>query len=233
MNFDITDVIQYGTRLLIIFTILPIHEYAHAWMAKRQGDDTALYSGRLTLNPVSHIDPIGALLLFFTGFGWAKPVPVNPLRFKKQRKGMALTALAGPVSNLICAFVGFVALKILTNTNLFNEMLVEYVLDDNYMFLLFDILYYFVIINIGLAIFNLIPIPPLDGSKILSYFTPAKFDRFIYQNQQIIYIIFIFLLVSPILSTPLGWIRDGVYGLFDLITFFIPTGDFGAVRYGM
>ena len=208
MNFDITDVIQYGTRLLIIFTILPIHEYAHAWMAKRQGDDTALYSGRLTLNPVSHIDPIGALLLFFTGFGWAKPVPVNPLRFKKQRKGMALTALAGPVSNLICAFVGFVALKILTNTNLFNEMLVEYVLDDNYMFLLFDILYYFVIINIGLAIFNLIPIPPLDGSRILNAVLPDRIYFKIMQFERYGFIVLILLLNIPLFDNLITYIRN-------------------------
>ena len=100
-----STILKYVVRIIIIFTILPIHEYAHAWAAKKLGDDTALYSGRLTLNPLAHIDPIGAILLFFTGFGWAKPVPVNPMRFKKSRKGMALTALAGPASNLIVAFI--------------------------------------------------------------------------------------------------------------------------------
>lgn len=232
MNFNIDDIMNFAARIIIIFMILPIHECAHAWMAKKQGDDTALYSGRLTLNPIAHIDPIGAILLLFTGFGWAKPVPINPLRFKKSRKGIALTALAGPVSNLIVAFIGFVALKLLMITPVFENALEALYSDGNNMFYIFHILYYFVTINIGLAVFNLIPIPPLDGSKILSYFTPAKFDRWIMQNRQIVSIIFIVLIFSKALSIPLGFLSEAVFKLFDLITFFIPDSSYGDI-YGI
>ena len=117
-----STILKYVVRIIIIFTILPIHEYAHAWAAKKLGDDTALYSGRLTLNPLAHIDPIGAILLFFTGFGWAKPVPVNPMRFKKSRKGMALTALAGPASNLIVAFIALIILRFILHTDILNSI---------------------------------------------------------------------------------------------------------------
>lgn len=231
-DFDVYDIIQYGTRILIIFMILPLHEYAHAWMAKKQGDDTALYSGRLTLNPIAHIDPIGALFLLLTGFGWAKPVPINPLRFKNQRKGIAITAAAGPISNLIAAFLSMILLKVLLLTPFYENLYIDFAAGESNMIYIIHVIYYFVEINIGLAIFNLIPIPPLDGSKIVSYFTTAKFDRFIMQYQQIIYILFIFLLFSPILRTPLMFIRGAVYDLFNLMTSFIPENIFSLI-YGL
>ena len=111
MNLDSIDVLQIITKILIIFLVLPIHECAHAWAAHKMGDETAAYSGRLTLNPLAHIDILGALCLLITGFGWAKPVPINPLKFKKQRFGIAITAAAGPLST---------AVRFLSNDNLQN-----------------------------------------------------------------------------------------------------------------
>lgn len=204
-------VLKYIVRVMIIFLILPIHEYAHAWAAKKLGDDTALYSGRLTLNPLAHIDILGAIFLFFTGFGWAKPVPVNPIRFKKPRKGMALTALAGPASNLIVAFIAMIIYRFILYSDISDKMGIQ---NASFVFFMISA---FISINIGLAVFNLLPIPPLDGSKILSYFTSAKFDKFLFQYQQYLPIIFIVLIVSGILSGPINWISSIIYdGMFFL-----------------
>ena len=207
-EWDVVKLLEFGTRLLIIFMVLPIHEYAHAWAANKLGDKTAYYQGRMTLNPLAHIDPLGALCLFVAGFGWAKPVPVNPLKFKKQRSGMAICAAAGPISNLIIAFLGMIVYRVVILLNNGSEA----------MFYFSYIVYFFVSINIGLALFNLIPIPPLDGSKILSYFTSADFDRKIEQYQTYIYIGFIFIMFTGILSRPLGFLSDGIFQLFYFLT---------------
>lgn len=218
---------EYGSRLIIIFMILPIHEFAHAWSAYKLGDNTALYKGRLTMNPLAHIDPIGAICLLFTGYGWAKPVPINPLKFKHYRRDIALTAMAGPLSNLIVAFVGTIGLQTVVAMNDNYEIrdgIIYYIVGTNdtpayYAILL---LYFVVVVNIGLAVFNLIPVPPLDGSRILSYFTPAKYDKFLVQNQVIIYIVFLALVVSGILSIPLGFLRDLIFDLYLFLTGWVP-----------
>ncbi|MCI5910812.1 MAG: site-2 protease family protein [Oscillospiraceae bacterium] len=206
--------IKYFARILTVFLILPLHECAHAWVAKKMGDDTASLSGRITVNPLAHIDIIGCILIVLTGFGWAKPVPINPSRMKDSRLGITLTALAGPVSNLLAAFVMMVVLQILYGLGVF-----ELSTSMSYLLLL---LKFFVQVNIGLAVFNLIPIPPLDGDKVLSYFTPWKYKMWMQQHQQIISIVFLIILVTGILSTPLGWIDSKIYTFFYKITKWIP-----------
>lgn len=223
------DIMGVLVRLLIIFLILPLHEYAHAWTAHKLGDDTALYKGRLTLNPIAHVDPVGAILLLLTGFGWAKPVPIDPTRFDRKhsmRFGVAITALAGPVSNLIAAFVGMVAMQFYQISSFYTTYYAQVFSGDsvkNTPLIIWYMLYTFVYINIGLAVFNLLPIPPLDGSKIASYFTSGRFDRWFQQNYQIIRIVFLGVMVTGILSVPLNFLDGLVFSFLQLITSWIPA----------
>ena len=157
-SVDFTSVMMSILAVLfVMFAILPLHEYAHAWMANKLGDSTALQAGRHTINPLASFDPLGALFLLLFGFGWAKPVPVDPRRFKNPRRDMALTALAGPVSNILAALVGallYLAVAIFA---------FHYVVPD-WLFYFFS---YYITVNASLAVFNLLPLPPLDGSKVV------------------------------------------------------------------
>lgn len=190
----------------VVFCTLPVHEFAHAWMANRMGDPTARLSGRLTLNPMKHLDLIGSILIFVTGFGWAKPVPVNQNNFRNPKKGMALTALAGPVSNLIMAFIFMILMQV---CGLFNNMAA-------YIVLLF--FQYAAVVNIHLAVFNLLPVPPLDGSRIFWAVLPDKYYWKVMQYERIIMIVLFVLLLLGVLSWPLNWLSNLVYRLFGFIT---------------
>ncbi len=212
-TFDQTTILKYGVKLIVIFLVIPVHEFAHAWAATKLGDDTPTYQGRLTLNPLAHIDPIGAICIFFTGFGWGKPVQVNPVRFKKYRSGMALTAAAGPIMNIIIGLIGICFYKFTFAIALTH--------DSEALQWLVLIFRYFTLINVGLAAFNLIPVPPLDGSKILAYFTPRKFDAFIAENQLYISLGFLLLLVTGALDYPLSWIQNGMFWVLDKLTFWV------------
>ena len=135
---------------------LSFHEFAHAWMASKCGDNTAARMGRLTLNPMAHLDVMGSLMILFVGFGWAKPVPVDSRNLRDPRKDMMKVAAAGPLSNLLLAMLAGMAWRLLGGIN--------FLLDTNFPVLIF----YFTQINIALAVFNLIPVSPLDGSQIFS-----------------------------------------------------------------
>ena len=222
------DIMQFLVRMFIILLILPLHEFAHAWTAHKLGDDTASYQGRLTLNPLAHVDPIGALLLLLTGFGWAKPVPIDPTRFNRKhsiRFGMAVTAAAGPISNLIAAAVGMIVLRFYTVSSMYQQYLQDYISLDavsNAPEIAYNFIYYFVIINIGLAVFNLIPVPPLDGSKIIGYVTPVSVDRWFARNQQIVRIVFLVLVFTGLLGYPLSWLSTQVFRFLHWATDWIP-----------
>ncbi len=141
--------------LLILFVSLPFHEFSHALAAYRLGDSTAKYMGRLTLNPLAHLDPFGALLILLVGFGWAKPTPYNPYNVRGGKTGEVIIAVAGPISNLVLAIAAALPLRYIYATGIAVPVVVVSALST------------FVMLNVILAVFNLIPIPPLDGSKLL------------------------------------------------------------------
>ncbi|MEK7688746.1 MAG: site-2 protease family protein, partial [Deltaproteobacteria bacterium] len=156
----IQDIAILAAPILIAVTF---HEVAHGWIADRLGDPTARLLGRLTLNPIKHLDPIGTLVFFLTRMiGWAKPVPVNALNFRDPLKGMMWVAIAGPVTNLFLAAVSAAILRLLIASGILFDTSISFVMEPIRM-----MIYMSVIINVGLAVFNFIPIPPLDGSKVL------------------------------------------------------------------
>jgi Zn-dependent protease len=185
---------QVISIVFVILCILPLHEFAHGWVANKLGDPTAKLEGRLTFNPLASVDPMGALALILFGFGWAKPVPVDSRYFRNPKRDMAITALAGPVSNLIAALVGAVLVALMEAFAPYN-WLTSFV---------FNVLYYYVVVNISLAVFNLIPMPPLDGSRIVAAFLSNRTMMTYYRYQNVFVMIMFFLLLSGALSGPLA-----------------------------
>lgn len=180
---------------------LSLHEFAHGWVAHKCGDDTALNFGRLTFNPLKHLDPIGTLCMVLFGVGWAKPVPVNSRYFKNPKRDFALVAAAGPIMNLILAFIGAVLLGLfIVITDLLPEM---NELGQKICEIIGMMLATFHGLNISLAVFNLIPLPPLDGSRILYVFLPPKYYFGVMKYERYIKLAFLFLLGAGIISIPL------------------------------
>jgi len=199
---------QLFTRLLAIGLILlisfPVHEFAHAWAAYRLGDGTAKLFGRLTLNPIAHFDPIGGLMLLASGLigfgiGWAKPTPVNPTNLRGGRDSEGIVAFAGPASNLVLAALGAIPLRLLLAASESGTNVPEIVL---------NVLAFFVLINVALLLFNLVPIPPLDGSKVLfSMMSPRQEFQWRPVLQQ-----YGFLLLIVVAFVPLLPGRETIFG---------------------
>lgn len=203
-------------RLIVLLTALPFHEFAHAWTANKLGDPTAKYQGRLTLNPLKHLDPMGAVLMLVAGFGWAKPVPVNPNYFKNRKAGMAITALAGPLSNLLLAFVCTIVYKMLNNTGFVSAGLLREMLSS-----LASAFFLMVSLNVGLGVFNLIPIPPLDGSRILNLVLPERTYFQIMRYERIIMLALFAAIFIGLLDGPLSFVQGHVFQLLNFLTGFV------------
>lgn len=217
----LSDLLHYGltpdtvfrfiSSLFVVFCILPIHEAAHAFVAYKLGDNTAKYSGRLTLDPLKHLDPFGSVLILLFGFGWAKPVPINPYNFKNPKRGMAISALAGPVSNLLVAIV----------LMLFANGIAAFTYSENviyYMQVLFKFFYYASVVSVSLAVFNLIPVPPLDGSRLLSALLPDRQYYKLMQYERYFMLIIIVLIATNVLDIPMNFLVGWLMNAIDFIT---------------
>ncbi|HOV90225.1 MAG TPA: site-2 protease family protein [Syntrophorhabdaceae bacterium] len=185
----------------LLYSII-IHELAHGWVAWKMGDPTAKWMGRLSLNPLKHLDPIGTIMLFIAGFGWAKPVPVNFDNIRDERKGLIFVSSAGIVANIILAFLSLLLLRV-TAPSPFGY--------------LSTMLFYFARINIMLAAFNLIPIPPLDGSKILMGFVSRRFQYTLMRLEPYGMFIIIGLLFLGVLDPLIALFRWGILWVIGLL----------------
>ncbi|MDR1391634.1 MAG: site-2 protease family protein [Clostridiales bacterium] len=212
---------MFLSNLFCIFLSLSFHEFSHAYIAYKLGDNTAKEEGRLTLNPFKHIDALGAFCLFVFGFGWAKSVPINTNKFgKNYKRNLAVAAFAGPLSNLILALISILILKILNSFTTFSggiSFLKNLDTIQNLTIRTRMILKDLIFTNISIAVFNFIPLPPLDGSKMLNIFIPEKiYNKFLFLENYG-YLILFFLLEFTSLKVSLNKIVIYIYKNFEKI----------------
>lgn len=201
-----------------VLIAITFHEFAHGITAYKLGDNTAKNEGRLTLNPLDHLDPIGTFMLLFAGFGWGKPVNVNPNNYTRKmsmEKGEAIVSAAGPIMNILLAIIFTLIYYAI------NRFAGVVFLTSTVGKVIMTIIYSTIVTNVGLGVFNLIPLPPLDGSKIIRPFLPYKAKSWFINNEQIFYILFVLLWVSGlagrIVSPVISWVATGIFRLGSLI----------------
>ncbi|MCL1912868.1 MAG: site-2 protease family protein [Eubacteriaceae bacterium] len=197
VGYSFSELPELVAVLLIGLMAVTVHEYSHGYAAFRMGDETAHKSGRLTLNPLAHIDFVGFLCIVFFRFGWAKPVPVNPSNFENRKQGIRIVSAAGPASNLCMMALFIIIAKILYSARMYTLM---------------NLVFQGIGINLGFAFFNMLPFPPLDGSKILASFFPENYEIAFYKYQSYFSIIFIVLMVTgvidKIITGPINYILN-------------------------
>lgn len=221
----LVNLMSGGFNLLALLLTIPgvliaitFHEYAHAFAADKLGDDTPRNQGRLSLNPLSHLDPFGVIMLIFAHIGWGKPVQINPNNFTRKvsaRTGEAIVSLAGPLMNFILAFIIAIIFYAL------QTFATSFALTTQVGIIIMTMLQYAILVNIGLGVFNLIPLPPLDGSKILMAFLPYNAKRWFEEHTQLFYIIFLIIWITPlssmIISPVISGITSGIDGIVSSI----------------
>ncbi|MBE6757824.1 MAG: site-2 protease family protein [Ruminococcaceae bacterium] len=195
--------------IVLLGVMMPVHEAAHAWAAVKLGDATPKWHGRLTLNPLAHFDPVGSLMILLFGIGYAKPVPVNPYNFRNRRRDMALTALAGPLSNIAMAIISIALFRVLlfvSGEGLQVSGGMIYYTEDIVLYAYTVLIGVFARVNLSLAVFNLLPLPPLDGSRIFGALLPERFTYWMDQYHQYVRMALLLLIVTGALDIPLDFL---------------------------
>lgn len=206
-------IIMICSTLFVVFCCMPVHELSHAYAAYKCGDDTAKLKGRISLNPFAHLDILGAVMIFLFGIGYAKPVPVNPAKLKHPRRDMALISLAGPASNLVMGFIWLFVCFAIESLESSNEGIIA----------ISSFFWYAASVNVTLAVFNLLPVPPLDGSKIYSAILPDKIYFKIMDYDKYIMIGFMLLLFTGVLDGVIYFITNIMLSFISII----PRAIFG------
>lgn len=202
----------YLLTALVALLAIVCHECAHGWVSYKLGDPTAKNAGRLTLNPLKHIDPIGILCMVLFRVGWAKPVPINPYHYRDRKKGIIYVSIAGPATNFILAFISL----------LIEGLLLKYSPSHNANWIFCQLCYYSAVVNISLGLFNLVPIPPLDGSRVVGALFPkaAAFYRKYQQHWRWVLLICV---VTGLLSKPLGLLNNMLLnGMWKVVSLILP-----------
>lgn len=219
LNTTIVSLIYILPAILLALTF---HEFAHGYVSYRLGDPTPKTEGRLSFNPLRHLDPVGTLFLIIFKFGWAKPVQVNPYYYKNPKRDMAIVAAAGPLTNFVLAFVSFIFMAVIAKS--------PGLLDSAAANFIYQFLYILALINIGLGIFNLLPFPPLDGSKVLGAILPENLYFSYMRFEQYGFIVIMLLLFAGVLTGPLNTLRIGLINMMqtgaDILTSFMNMQSF-------
>ncbi|HSW36155.1 MAG TPA: site-2 protease family protein [Candidatus Limnocylindrales bacterium] len=203
------DPIIIALRIPALLIAITFHEFAHARMAYHFGDTTAKRQGRMNLNPINHLDPVGTLMILLVGFGWAKPVPINPHNFTQYRAGLRWVSFAGPMTNFVLGFLGLLLLNLLLSVGVTTDLLLRFIA-------------VFFQLNILLAVFNLIPIPPLDGSKILMSYLSDTYLVYYYQLERYAPFILLVLIFTGVFRFIIFPAYNLVFTIFNTIIRFIP-----------
>ncbi len=210
-NMALNIVSALISSAIIIFVCWPFREFARAWVATKLGDPTPRYNGSLTLNPLRHIDPFGAILMALFGIGFGKGSSYDARYFRNPKRDVVLVAISGPISNILLGFVAYVLCKLFALWGIYANL--------EFVYFMSSMFYMVALINTSLAIFNLIPIPPLDGSYILFYFLPERTVYSIRQFERYSFLVLILLITSGVLDYPIYYARTLIFNLYKLLTF--------------